>query len=165
LRDAKPVKQAELAEFIGVTRQRAGQLIRAGAIPAHTSLVESVRGYCRHLREVAAGRASASGGLDLVQERAALARAQREGVEIKNATLRGQYADVALLAEVLGTASQAVAERFEHLPGWVRKACPDLPPEAIDAVMKIIATARNEWVAATAELVAAAVETTDEGKA
>lgn len=145
----------------GRSEGRISQLVADGTLKPGGTAGEWLKAMIDRLSSGAAGRGS-DGPLDLVQERAALARAQREGVEIKNATLRGQYADVAMLAEVLGTASQAVAERFEHLPGWVRKACPDLPPEAIDAVMKIIATARNEWVAATAELVAAAVETTDD---
>ena len=67
-----------------------------------------------------------------------------------------------LLAEVLATASQAVAERFEHLPGQVRKACPDLPPVAIERVLAVIASARNEWVRQTAELVTARVLDDDE---
>jgi hypothetical protein len=44
--------------------------------------------YCARLREMAAGRQSDAGGLDLIQERAALAREQRIGHEIKNAVSR-----------------------------------------------------------------------------
>lgn len=58
-------------------------------------------GYCDRLRGMAAGRHSA-GGLDLVQERAALARSQREAQELKNAVARGEFAPIGLLADVLG---------------------------------------------------------------
>ena len=122
-----------------------------------------LRRYCQRLREQAAGRmGSEVGGLDLAQERAALAREQRKGIEIKNAVLRGEFASIQLLAEVLATASQAVAQRFDHLPGQLRKACPNLPAEAIEQVMGAIAQARNEWVAGTVALVSASISTTDD---
>lgn len=122
--------------------------------------------YCHRLREQAAGRlGSEVGGLDLAAERAALARAQRMGIEIKNAVLRGEYASVDLLGEVLARASQAVAERFDHLPGQLKKACPDLPPDALQQILSVVATARNDWVRETAELVSAQVLTDDEAEA
>lgn len=100
--------------------------------------------------------------LDLAQERAWLAREQRIAVEMRNAITRGEYAPIQLLGEVLAGASQAVAERFDHLPGQLRKSCPDLPQQALDQVMKTIAEARNEWVRQTVELVTAAIVATDE---
>lgn len=149
--------------MIGVSEARVSQLVSELVIAKGDSAGAWLLAYCERLRDQAAGRmGSEAGGLDLAQERAALARSQREGVDIRNAVLRGQYADVSLLAEVLATASQAVAQRFDHLPGLVRKACPDLPPQAADAVMAVIAAARNEWVRQTAELVAAAIATTDD---
>ena len=60
-------------------------------------------------------------------------------------------------AQTLAVASQAVAERFDHLPGQLRKVCPNLAPAAIDQVMATIAAARNEWVRQTIELVTAEV--------
>jgi len=145
----EPGTQAQLAELVGVTQPAISQAgIQTGP------LGQMLRDYCHRLREIAAGRASESGGLDLVQERAALAREQRLGLEIKNAALRGEYASVALLAEVLASASQAVAERFEHLPGVLRKSCPELTESQRDQIFGAIASARNEWVNSTAQLVA-----------
>lgn len=94
----------------------------------------------------------ARGTLDLGQERARLAREQRIGIEMKNAVLRGEYAPISLLAEVLASASQSVAERFDHLPGQIKRAAPTLPPAVMDRVMATIAEARNEWVRSTAAL-------------
>jgi phage terminase Nu1 subunit (DNA packaging protein) len=51
--------------------------------------------YIRRLREQAAGRA-AVGDLDLAGERAALAKAQRERIEMQNAVTRGELAPVVL---------------------------------------------------------------------
>ena len=52
------------------------------------------------------------------------------------------------------SASQAVAERFEHLPGVLRKACPELTESQRDQITGVLASARNEWVKSTAQLVA-----------
>lgn len=160
------ITQQAFGDLVGISQPAVSDLVRAGVLPEGATARQWLHAYCARLREQAAGRlGSEVGGLDLAQERAALARSQREGVDIKNAVLRGQYADVSLLAEVLATASQAVAQRFDHLPGQVRKACPDLPPQATDIVMAMIANARNEWVRQTAELVAAAITGTDDDPA
>ena len=145
--------QAELADLVGVTQQSISALMSEGKLPPMGSLQYTLQAYCQRLRDQAAGRLGAEvGGLDLVQERAALAREQRLGIEIKNAVLRGEYAPIALLSEVLATASQSVVERFEQLPSLLKKACPDLPDAAREQVMTVLAGARNEWVRATSEL-------------
>ena len=159
----QPCRQADFGALVGVSQQAVSDLVSRGVLEDGAPAGQWLLAYCHRLREQAAGRlGSETGGLDLAQERAALAREQRKGIEIKNAVLRGQYASIQLLAEVLATASQAVAQRFDHLPGLVRKSCPDLPAEAIDQVMVTIAKARNEWADATVALVAATVSTTDD---
>ena len=109
--------------------------------------------YCERMRDQAAGRLGETMGLDLVQERAALAREQRRGQEIKNAVSRKEFASVGLLADVLGMAASAVVDRFDQLEGQLRKACPDLPDEARTLVQTVIASARNEWIRSTANIV------------
>lgn len=148
--------QENFGRLVGVSQPRVAQLVADGILWQGGTYGEWLAAYCARLREQAAGRSS-DGPLDLSQERAALAREQRMGIEIKNAVLRGEYASIELLAEVLASASQAVSERFDHLPGMLKKACPDLPSAAIDQVMATIAGARNEWVRSTAELVSSAV--------
>ena len=138
-------------------------MVSRGVLENGAPLRQWLLAYCGRLREQAAGRmGSEAGGLDLAQERAALAREQRHGIAIKNAVARGEYAAISLLAEVLAGASQAVGERFEHLPGQLRKVCPDLPPAAVDQLMTAIASARNEWVRQTATLVSASPALTDD---
>lgn len=149
--------QVALAAIVGVTQPT----ISALGITTGT-LGEMVLAYCRRMREQAAGRYT-EGPLDLSQERAALARSQREGIDIKNAVLRGQYAPIELLSEILATASQSVTERFDHLPAVLRKTCPHLTDADRDQVVGVIAAARNEWVRATAELVAVKIETVEDG--
>jgi hypothetical protein len=50
--------------------------------------------YVRRLREVAAGRSTPDGDLDLVAERAALAKVQRERIELELAEQRGEIVRV-----------------------------------------------------------------------
>lgn len=157
-----PCTQAEVAAIVGVTQQNISTLMAEGKLPPTGSIGDIVQAYCYRLREQAAGRLGAEvGGLDLSQERAALARTMREGHELKNAVTRGTYAPVTLLTEVLATASQSVGERFEQLPGQLKKACPELPDAAREQIMVTIAGARNEWVRATGELITRRLVTED----
>ena len=152
-------KQADVALIVGISQPTISVLMSEGKIPAAGTLRELIHAYCHRLREQAAGRlGSEVGGLDLSQERAALAREQRMGYEIKNAVLRSEYAPIGLLAEVLATASQSIVERLEQLPGQLKKACPELPESTRDVLMTALASARNEWVRATTELVTTKLE-------
>lgn len=153
------VSQAEFAAMIGVSEARASQLVSEGVIVRGDTAHEWLVAYCERLRDQAAGRlGEGAGGLDLVQERAALAREQRIGQAIKNGVARKEYGPVGLLADVLGTAASAVVDRFDHLEGVLAKSCPDLPEEAKTAVLTVIADARNEWIRSTAKLVDEAVD-------
>ena len=155
----QPIAQAEFAELVGVSEARVSQLISEGVIVRGDTAQEWLVAYCERLRDQAAGRmGDGVGGLDLVQERAALAREQREGQAIKNAVARREYAPVGLLADVLGRAGGAVVDRFDQLEGALKKACPDLPDEAKTTVLRVIAAARNEWVRETAQLVAESLD-------
>lgn len=145
--------------LIDVSQQRVAQLVADGVLPAGATYGDWLKAYATRLREQAAGRASGEiGGLDLVQERAALAREQRVGYEIKNAVARGDFAPIAALASVLATASQAVVDRFDMLPGQIKKVCPDLPEAVRTQIDTTIAEARNEWVSSTASLVVKQIE-------
>ena len=153
------ISQQDFAELIGVSEARVSQMISEGLIVRGDTGAQWLQAYCQLLRDQAAGRMGDEvGGLDLVQERAALAREQREGQAIKNAVARREYAPVGLLSDVLGMASSAVVDRFDQLEGALRKACPDLPDEAKTTVQQVIAAARNEWIRATSTLVADTVD-------
>ena len=156
------VTQTAFAEFIGVDQSLISRLISDGWLVETGTALEWLHQYVHRLREQAAGRMGDSpDGLDPAQESAALKRAQREGQEIKNAVLRGEYASISLLAEVVATASQSVSERFEQIPGILRKTCPDMTEDMRDRLMTVLSDARNEWVRATAELVARQLDADD----
>lgn len=75
----------QAAALLGLSPQRLRELTRAGKVPkaghGRYDPFQLVPAYVASLREAAAGRASEREGLDLVQERAALAKAQREKLE------------------------------------------------------------------------------------
>ena len=152
------ITQADFAALIGVSEGAVSAMFSDGKLergnPARVWLLK----YCDRLREQAAGRMGEEGGLDLVQERAGLARSQRISQDMKNDIARGEYAPVGLLADVLGMASSAVVDRFDQLEGALRKACPTLPDDAKATVMQVIASARNEWIRSTSKLVSDAVD-------
>lgn len=148
------VSQAEFARVIGVSEARVSQLVSEGIIVRGDTAHEWLVAYCERLRDQAAGRAgSETGGLDLVQERAALAKSQRKSQDLKNYIAESEYAPIGLLTDVLATASSAIVDELDQLEGALRKACPDLPDEARSVIMSVHARARNKWIRSTAQLV------------
>lgn len=151
--------QADFAEMVGISEARVSQLMADGVMPRSGTVHDWLLAYCDRLRDQAAGRAGTeTGGLDLVQERAALAREQRIAQELKNQTARGEYAPIGLLADVLAQAASSVVDRFDLLEGTLRKSCPGITDEVLLATLGIVSSARNEWLRATARLVDASVD-------
>lgn len=151
-RDKAPT-QAEIAAHLDISDRRLRELLVEWSLDHKAEPLASLRlRYIRKLREEAAGRAS-SGDLDLVQERAALAREQRIAVAMKNATARGEFAPIDALADVLATASAAVSDRLDGLPSAIVRVCPDLPASVRTVIDTAIYKARGEWARLTAELI------------
>jgi len=155
----RPMTQAEFAELVGVNQSTVSRLISDGVIDHNSTGLQWLQGYIQRLQGQAAGRlGDESNGLDLVQERAALAREQRIAQKMKNDVASGEYAPIGLLSDVLGVASSAVVDRFDQLEGTLRKSCPGIDDEVMTVVMRVVASARNEWIRSTVKLVTAAVE-------
>ncbi|MEG0939950.1 MAG: hypothetical protein RSF91_18185, partial [Comamonas sp.] len=105
------VSQAEFAQMVGVSEASISKRMSEGVMTRGENVHAWLVGYCEHLRDQAAGRIGETLGLDLVQERAGLAKAQREAQELKNSVARGEYAPIGILADVLGLASSAIVDR------------------------------------------------------
>jgi phage terminase Nu1 subunit (DNA packaging protein) len=160
--------QADIAAHLDMSERNLRDVLDMLALDHKRVTQRDIRvAYIRHLRETAAGRASGSGdgGLDLVQERAALAREQRLRLELLNATARGEYAPVSLLADVLARASAAIVSMLDQLDGRIAQTAPDLPEATRLAVLNTIASARNECVRTTASLDIGDTITTDDDEA
>lgn len=147
--------QEVFGALVGVTQQAVSELAARGVLNPGDSVGQWLYAYCRNLREVAAGRASmAPGGLDLVQERAALARSQRERVDLQNAVTRGEQAPIELLGDALALSIQIMVTELEQIEGVLSQVAPDLPESARLAVLACVTTARNKIAARGASLVA-----------
>lgn len=149
--------QAEIAAHLDMSERNLRELLGQLGMDHKQVPMSALRvAYIRRLREQAAGRMGGddSEGLDLVQERAALARSQREGQDIKNSVARGTWGPIDLLGDVLANASQAVVDRFDQIPAALRRVVPDLPQPAFNAIMREISSARNEMVRKTESLMA-----------
>lgn len=152
---AQTIPQADFAELVGLSEARVSQMLSEGALDRDATGLQWLQAYCARLRAQASGR-DAEGVL--AKERAALSRSQRLGQDIRNAKELGEWGPIGLLGDVLALASAAVVDRFDALPGSIRKACPDLPAAAIDAVVRTCANARAEWIRSTADLVDRALD-------
>lgn len=148
-----PVLQEEFAAMVGISQPKVSQLISEGVIPRDGTAAEWLLAYCERLREQAAGR-----GQELTSERAALARSQRIGQDLKNAVAQKQYAPIGLLTDVLAAASAALVDRFDAFPADLRKRCPDLSEEVRLQLENLVGDARNEWARATTAAAMRAIE-------
>lgn len=136
------VTQKQFGELVGISQPAVSDLLLRGVIADSASVGDWLIDYCRHLREQAAGRAAA-GDLDLAAERAALAKAQREKIEMQNAVTRNELAPVVLLEEVLAGAASKIAGILDAIPGMIRRRVPQLNADDIMLIAAEIAKARN----------------------
>ncbi len=124
--DTATVSTADLCAFLGVNNATIGDMQRRGIIRKLKRNTwpfrESVAAVLAHYREVAAGRSTADGGLDLVEERAKLARAQRQSQELKNAVARGEYILADDVAEIWGSMVTRSRARLLALPSKLAPA-------------------------------------------
>lgn len=135
--------QEELGELMDLSPRSVREFQAAAKIDhATASRAENLTAYIRHLREVAAGRATSEEGLDLATERAHLARAQRERVEMQNAVTRGELAPVSLLTEALANAAPKVCGLLESIVPALRRRS-GYSADDLDYVAGVIAEARR----------------------
>lgn len=134
--------QDRIAEIIGASQPLVSDVETRGICTRDMALGVWLRTYVAHLREVAAGRI-ASGDLDLATERAGLARAQREKIEMQNAVTRRELAPTYLIEEILAAAGGRMAAIFDAIPGAIRRRNQSLTAADIESIAFEIAKARN----------------------
>ena len=116
------VPAATIAEWVDLNDRQVRALATAGVIQrtgkGFYRLRPTVRAIVVHLREQAAGRipAGAVKGIDLVEERAKLAKSQREAQDMRNATLRGELLPGEVVDEVVGGVIFNVRTAFLAMP-------------------------------------------------
>nr|CRH07363.1 Protein of unknown function [Candidatus Magnetococcus massalia] len=108
--------QREIAQHLDLSERRVRDLLKELGLPSRQSDLEQVRtAYIRHLRAVAS-RHKSEEGLDLTQERAKLAAAQRKKTEIEVAKLRGELLPVDEVKHVAFTLARRTRDRLMLIP-------------------------------------------------
>ena len=135
-------QQSEVADHLDLSARSVRELETKLPLPPDYTLSAFRVAYIRHLREVAAGRAS-TGDLDLATERAGLAKEQKERVAMQNAVTRRELAPVILLEQVLARAGSKVAGILDGIPGMIKRRVASLTAADIAMISAEIARARN----------------------
>lgn len=143
-----PMTQTAFGQLVGISQQAVSDLLRRDVLQAAGTCEVWLHQYCAHLREQAAGRAAA-GELDLAGERARLARAQSERIEMQNAETRRESAPVVLLEIAIASMGRKVAAILEAVPVKIKRRSKNLTAEDIEIITAEITKARN--IAASAQ--------------
>ena len=139
--DSKATQQT-FATLVGVTRSAIVAALSEGILAPGDTYRGWLLAYCKRLREMAAGRYSA-GDLDLTEERARLARAQSERIEMENAVKRGELAPIDTLRDVLAPVVAQIAAQLDAVPGKLKREAPHLTATDLEIVAREITKARN----------------------
>ncbi len=154
-------KQAETAAHLDLTDRSVRELEPKLGLRSDYTLAEFRVAYIRHLREVAAGRAGeGTNDLELVAERARLAKEQADRIAMQNAQMRGELAPVAAMEMVLASVGAKVGRILDTIPGTIRRRVPGIDSETIEAITADIAKCRNMAAAMTLDSLADDDETT-----
>lgn len=123
------VSGAELAGFLGVSRRSISEFAERGIIERTArnrfSLQRSVKLYCEHLRNVAAGRGG-DGTQELTSERARLAREQADGTALKNAVVRRELVLTSDVEREWSTVCRKARNALLAVTSRVRQTLPHL---------------------------------------
>lgn len=140
----KKIAQARFAQMVGITQPAVSGLIARGVLAAGDTAENWLLAYCGNLRETAAGRSqSANAVLNLNDERARLASAQADKIEMENEVMKGALAPVETLEAVLTRAGGKVAAQLDAIPGAIKRRVPGLDDAAIGFIRREVARARN----------------------
>lgn len=135
-----PCTQAEFAQLVGVSQPAVSELLTKGVLGKGQMARTWLLAYTAHLREGAAGR-GADG--ELAANRAAESATRNEMLQIKLKRMRGEYAEVALIEQVLAHVGTQIASKLEPLPARIKMLCSQLTAEDLKEIEGVITAARN----------------------
>ncbi len=153
--------QAEVGAHLDLSDRTVRELLDRGILPnarrGALDLDACRLAYVRHLREMAAGRATGPAGDDLTAERARLAREQADHYALKNAALRQELLPRTEITRTVSAVFQIVRDRLTALPA--RLAGPlarlsdqsDIRTRLSDAIGAVLVELSEERVIATPE--------------
>jgi len=148
-RNADLCDSAELCSWLCCSRETLSNLVKSGVIERVARGMwdrrQCVQRTVTHLRAIAAGRQGAGEGsasIDLSLERALLARAQREAVEMANEVERGNLMRREDVAGVLGRVAGPLSRELETIPDRLERDM-RVSGEVVEYVRGVIRVARD----------------------
>lgn len=141
----QPVTQAVFGALVGISQQAVSDLVARGALRTGDTARTWLLAYCEQLRTVAAGRDPDG---ELSSERARVARATAEKIEMANSITKREFAPVALLEVVLGDIARQISTRLDALVPHIRRRLPDLQASVLTQISAEIAACRDLCAAA-----------------
>lgn len=164
-RTPAPAKRAALtqeaiAKHLDLSDRSVREFLTVANMDHKVSTLAEIRiAYIRRLREMAAGRAGGGGGLDLVTERARLAKEQADKIAKQNKVTDRELAPVTLIEEVLAKVGRQIAGVLESIPVQLKRRS-SLSGDDLDYITAEIVKARN--LAAAIKVEALEIEFADE---
>lgn len=148
-RNADLCDSAELCSWLCCSRETLSNLVKSGVIERVARGMwdrrQCVQRTVTHLRAIAAGRQGAGEGsasIDLSLERALLARAQREGVEMANEVERGNLMYRDDVVTVVSSVATPITRELETIPDRLERDM-RVTGDVVDYVRAVIRTARE----------------------
>ena len=139
------LNQADIAAHLDLSQQAVSDLIGRKILPKQKggpvrTLDDYRAAYIRHLREMAASRVGSDDTLDLVNERARLAKEMADGQAMKNAQRRGELIEIDAAVREFGESLAIIRTRLLAIPSGhaARLARISRPAEMNEALYKII---------------------------
>ena len=134
--------QAEFGAMVGISQQKVSELLARNILKDGQNGSNWLLAYCKNLREQAAGRQS-DGELDLVQERARLAKENADKVAMQNAQDRKELAPVGVLEFALANICNQLGSQLEAIPVFIKRRVPDMSQELYALIVEEITRLRN----------------------
>lgn len=134
-------RQSDFGDMVGISQPAVSDLLVRGVLTDGAAAGQWLREYCGHMREIAAGRLG-NGDLDLVTERARLARVQRERIEMQNAMTRRTLLPATLLVEIVARAAPKACGILDSIVPALRRRS-GYSAEDLNFITTEIVRARN----------------------
>ena len=133
--------QAAFGGLVDITQPAVSELIARGVLRTGDTGRTWLLAYTRHLREVAAGRDPDG---ELSTERARVARATAEKIEMANAVTRRELAPVAQLEVVVNDAAKKLASGLDALVPEIRRTMPEVPAAVLAKISAKVVDLRED---------------------
>lgn len=142
----QPCSQADFAQLVGISQPAVSELQAKGVLGKGQRARTWLLAYTAQLREQAAGR-GADG--ELAANRAAESATRNAMLQIKLKKMRGEYAEVAVIEQVLAHVGTQIASKLEPLPARIKMLCPQLTADDLKGIEATVTEARNLAAAAS----------------